>query len=79
MFGGERVVRLARDGKRRGAVAGVLPEIHVADRLSEDDHLGAGVAVRLEEDGVHPDVRVEPARLGLDHLRPPHLAPPRVT
>ena len=74
VLGGERVEGLLRRGEGRDPVAGVLPEIHVSDRLSQDDHLGAGVAVGLEQHRVHPDVGIDPAGLGLDDLRPPHLA-----
>ena len=51
---------------------------HVADRLSHQHHLRRGVSRGLQKHRVHIDLRRDPRRLRLRHLRAPHfLSVPR--
>ena len=53
--------------------AEILRRFHLAPHLAVDDDLTAHVAAGLQEDGVHPHVRLDACRLRLHHLRPAHL------
>ena len=48
---------------------------HLAPHLAVHDDLTAHIAAGLEEDGVHPDIRLDAGCLGLHHLRPAHFQP----
>ena len=49
----------------------------VAVNAAQQDHLGADLGGRLEQHGVHVDMRGQLGRLGLDDLGPPHFKPLR--
>ena len=53
--------------------AEILRRRHLAPHLTVDDDLTAHVAAGLQEDRVHPHVRLDAGRLRLHHLRPAHL------
>ena len=46
---------------------------HVSHDLPQYDDLGAHVGGGLQQDGIHPYVRVDARGLGLDHLRTAHF------
>ena len=48
---------------------------HLAPHLAVHDDLTSHIAAGLEEDGVHPDIRLDAGCLGLHHLRPAHFKP----
>jgi len=75
----EGIVGILHGIKGLGFEADIGLHIHVPHRPPQDDDLRAGVAVRLQEDRVHPHVRSDPAGLGLDDLRPSHFPPSPVT
>ena len=56
-------------------VAEVVRRFHLAPHLAVDDDLAADIAGGLEQDGVHPDVRLDACRLGLHHLGAAHFQP----
>ena len=53
----------------------IVPGGVIAPDLPVHDQLAACVAGGLQEDGVHPHVRLLPSGLGLDCLSPAHLQP----
>ena len=56
-------------------VAEVVRRFHLAPHLAVDDDLAAYIAAGLEQNGVHPDVRLDARRLGLHHLGAAHFQP----
>ena len=53
--------------------AEILRRFHLAPHLAVDDDLTAHITAGLQEDGVHPHVRLDTGGLRLHHLRPAHL------
>ena len=51
----------------------VLLRCHIADRLSHEHDLRAGVSCRLQQDGIHVDKRFKSRGFRLGDLRTPHL------
>ena len=60
-------------GIRALLVAEILFGRHVAPHLAINDDLAADVAAGLEQDGVHPHVRLHARGLGLHHLGTTHF------
>ena len=56
-------------------MAEVVRRFHLAPHLAVDDDLAAYIAAGLEQNGVHPDVRLDARRLGLHHLGAAHFQP----
>ncbi len=56
-------------------VAEVVRRFHLAPHLTVDDDLAAYIAAGLEQNGVHPHVRLDARRLSLHDLCAPHLQP----
>ena len=56
-------------------MAEVVRRFHLAPHLAVDDDLAAYITAGLEQNGVHPDVRLDARRLGLHHLSAAHFQP----
>ena len=69
----QAVVGLQNVGDQGTLVAEILLGRHVAPHLAINDDLAADVAAGLEQNGVHPHVRLHARGLGLHHLGTAHF------
>ena len=67
------IVRLHHSGDKFPLAAIVFHGTHIALHLTVDNHLTAHVRGGLEQNGVHPYIRLNAGCLGLHHLRPSHF------
>ena len=51
----------------------VIPRFPVSEHFAVYNYLGAHVAVWLQQNGIHPDIRLNPRRFRLPYLCPSHL------
>ena len=56
-------------------MAEIFPRRHIAAHLTVDDDLAAHIAAGLEQDRVHPHIRLHACGLCLHHLCAAHLQP----
>ena len=71
----QRPIGLQDHGHEAPLVGEILPGVHVAQDLAPHNDLGSGICGGLEQDRVHPDIRLDPGGFRLHDLGPPHLQP----